>query len=94
MLLDPENTDIDVYIDVYIDIIFISDIMHIIVKKIITYCILDDVTCFARKRRHQHRIKQAVESFLYLQDMSLEIPCQNWPGQRHDHLGERLMSQA
>ena len=69
-------------------IIYIMDI------KNITYCIWDDVTCFARKRRHRHRTKQAAESFLYRQAMPSEIPRQNWPGQRHDHLGERMICQA
>ena len=72
----------------------ITTIMHIIAIKKSTYCIWDDVTCFARKRRHQHRTKRAVESFLYPQDMPPEIPCQNWPGQRHVYLGERFLCQA
>ena len=72
----------------------IMHIIDLIDVKNITYCIWDDVTCFAWKRRHLNRTKQAVESFFYPQAMRSEIPRQNWPGQRHDHLGERMICQA
>ncbi len=47
------------------------------------------MTSFDWKMRRQHRKKQAVESYLYPQDMLPEIPCQNGPCQRRDHLSER-----
>ena len=61
---------------------------------LITYCILDDVSCFVQKKRHPHKIKREEESFPYLEDTPIEKRCQNWPDQKREPLGMQWTFQA